>query len=319
VSASSPSNDPGTDKRRTTRVVQAIPVIVRGMDALGQAFKESTSTVMVNCNGCKYRSRHYVPKDSRVTVEIPAAAQGLPPRIVPARVVWVQRPRTFREIFHVALEFEVPGNVWEMDSPPEDWFPHPDDEHLVVPLSRDAAAPEHPAEPGYIPPGVNAGAAAQSPQTRSADGAAAGGMAGALDRGMAFVMPAPSLRSDPEHAAARQLVTAAVEAAMAKEIQKMRDRLEVRLQESVQAAVKSLAQGIADTVMKDMVSRATEQTAAIVVEAREACQASADELEERIRQVVREVVSAEQEGPQKSSSHKKRRKSKKRQLETVAT
>jgi hypothetical protein len=135
---SSTPTQTGADKRRTTRVVQAVPIVVRGLDALGQSFKESTTTVMVNCNGCKYRSRHYVPKESRVTVEIRAATQGAPPRTVPAKVVWVQRPRTFREIFHVALEFEVAGNVWGIQDPPEDWFRHPED---------DAIAEAPPAEP----------------------------------------------------------------------------------------------------------------------------------------------------------------------------
>lgn len=138
---SSTPTQTGADKRRTTRVVQAVPIVVRGLDALGQSFKESTTTVMVNCNGCKYRSRHYVPKESRVTVEIRAATQGAPPRTVPAKVVWVQRPRTFREIFHVALEFEVAGNVWGIQDPPEDWFRHPDD---------DAIAPAPPAEPSDV-------------------------------------------------------------------------------------------------------------------------------------------------------------------------
>ena len=130
----------GADKRRTTRVVQAVPIVVRGLDALGQSFKESTTTVMVNCNGCKYRSRHYVPKDSRVSVEIRSAVQGAPARVVPAKVVWVQRPRTFREIFHVALEFEVPGNVWGLQDPPEDWFRHPDDEALQAAAQAEAEA-----------------------------------------------------------------------------------------------------------------------------------------------------------------------------------
>lgn len=138
---SSTPTQTGSDKRRTTRVVQAVPIVVRGLDALGQSFKESTTTVMVNCNGCKYRSRHYVPKDSKVTVEIRAAVQGAPPRTVPAKVVWVQRPRTFREIFHVALEFDVAGNVWGIQDPPEDWFRHPDDDSI-------AAAP--PAEPSDV-------------------------------------------------------------------------------------------------------------------------------------------------------------------------
>ncbi len=66
-----PSEDPGAQKRRSTRIVQAVPITVTGVDALGQPFKERTTTVMVNCHGCKYQSKHYVPKNSTVTLEIP--------------------------------------------------------------------------------------------------------------------------------------------------------------------------------------------------------------------------------------------------------
>ncbi len=61
------SADPGTQKRRSTRIVQAVPITVTGTDALGQPFKERTTTVMVNCHGCKYQSKHYVPKNSMVS------------------------------------------------------------------------------------------------------------------------------------------------------------------------------------------------------------------------------------------------------------
>ena len=113
------STDPGTQKRRSTRIVQAVPITVTGTDALGQPFKERTTTVMVNCHGCKYQSKHYVPKNSMVTLDIPRPEGG--PFHTQGRVVWVQRPRTVRELFQIGLEFEVPGNFWGIAFPPEDW------------------------------------------------------------------------------------------------------------------------------------------------------------------------------------------------------
>ncbi len=113
------SADPGTQKRRSTRIVQAVPITVTGTDALGQPFKERTTTVMVNCHGCKYQSKHYVPKNSMVTLDIPRPEGG--PFHTQGRVVWVQRPRTVRELFQIGLEFEVPGNFWGIAFPPEDW------------------------------------------------------------------------------------------------------------------------------------------------------------------------------------------------------
>src|SRR6202522_4740225 len=121
VTESLPSSDPGTQKRRSTRIVQAIPITVSGTDALGQPFKERTTTVMVNCHGCKYQSKHYVPKNSIVKLDIPQPEPGSKPKSTEGRVVWVQRPRTVRELFQIGLEFEVPGNAWGIAFPPEDW------------------------------------------------------------------------------------------------------------------------------------------------------------------------------------------------------
>jgi hypothetical protein len=121
VTESLPSSDPGTQKRRSTRIVQAIPITVSGTDALGQPFKERTTTVMVNCHGCKYQSKHYVPKNSIVKLDIPQPEPGSKPKTTEGRVVWVQRPRTVRELFQIGLEFEVPGNAWGIAFPPEDW------------------------------------------------------------------------------------------------------------------------------------------------------------------------------------------------------
>ena len=114
----------GAKKRRSTRIVQAIPISVSGTDALGQPFKERTSTVMVNCHGCKYQSKHYVPKHSLVVLEIPRSDASTP-HIVSARVIWVQRPRTLRELFQIGVEFDASGNLWGIAFPPEDWGVEP--------------------------------------------------------------------------------------------------------------------------------------------------------------------------------------------------
>src|SRR5215472_11479743 len=108
-------------KRRSSRIVQAVPLVVRGVDALGRAFLERTSSLIINCHGCRYQSKHYVLKNMWVTLEIPHPEAGQPPRQVRGRVAWIQRPRTVRQLFQVALELELPGNVWGIGFPPEDW------------------------------------------------------------------------------------------------------------------------------------------------------------------------------------------------------
>ena len=78
-------------------MVRDFPITVIGIDALQEPFMENTNTVMVSCHGCKYQSTHYVPRGSVIELQI-AAARGIPPRRVAAKVIWVQRPRA------------VPGN-----------------------------------------------------------------------------------------------------------------------------------------------------------------------------------------------------------------
>src|SRR5277367_4362522 len=109
-------------KRRSTRIVQAVPLAVTGVDALGRPFTERTSTLIINCHGCRYQSKHYVLKNMWVTLEVPHPETGQPPRAVRGRVAWIQRPRTVRQLFQVALELEVPGNTWGIAFPPPDWF-----------------------------------------------------------------------------------------------------------------------------------------------------------------------------------------------------
>ncbi len=126
--ATAPSPGGELRKRRSTRIVQAVPLSVTGVDAIGRSFAEHTSTLIINCHGCRYQSKHYVLKNMWVKLEIPHPESGYPPRTVRGRVSWIQRPRTVRQLFQVALELESAGNVWGIAFPPEDWFPFPDTE-----------------------------------------------------------------------------------------------------------------------------------------------------------------------------------------------
>lgn len=124
-------------KRRSTRIVQAVPLVVTGVDALGRPFAERTSTLIINCHGCRYQSKHYVLKNMWVNLEVPHAEPGHAPRRVRGKVAWIQRPRTVRQLFQVALELEAPGNVWGIGFPPEDWFAFPEETQFM----SDSVAP----------------------------------------------------------------------------------------------------------------------------------------------------------------------------------
>ena len=129
-------------KRRSTRIVQAVPLVTTGVDALGRPFVERTSSLIINCHGCRYQSKHYVLKNMWVTMEIPHPETGQPPRTVRGRVAWIQRPRTVRQLFQVALELEIPGNVWGIAFPPEDWFVFPDAAQVAVKTDAGQETPQ---------------------------------------------------------------------------------------------------------------------------------------------------------------------------------
>src|ERR1700722_18469692 len=111
------SYNPSTERRRSERALQSLPLIVRGVDLLGQPFEERTSTLAFNSHGCRYTSTHHLPRNSWVTLELPAGAnrskEGDPLR---ARVAWVQRPHSIRDFFQIAVELETPAEVWKSGS-----------------------------------------------------------------------------------------------------------------------------------------------------------------------------------------------------------
>jgi hypothetical protein len=131
-------------KRRSTRIVQAVPLVVTGVDALGRPFVERTSSLIINCHGCRYQSKHYVLKNMWVTMEVPHQDSGQPPRTVRGRVAWIQRPRTVRQLFQVALELEVSGNVWGIAFPPEDWTASPEIAQVEMKLDAAHGTPQSP-------------------------------------------------------------------------------------------------------------------------------------------------------------------------------
>ena len=111
----------GEQRRRSTRLDQTLPVVVRGVDLLGQPFEERTATQAVSFHGCRYASKHHLPKNTWVTIEVTASPSQREPLRVRARVAWIHRPRTLRELFHVGVELESGANIWGVAVPPEDW------------------------------------------------------------------------------------------------------------------------------------------------------------------------------------------------------
>jgi PilZ domain len=315
------ANDPGTQKRRSTRIVQAVPITVTGVDALGQPFKERTTTVMVNCHGCKYQSKHYVPKNSAVTLEIPRTEPNMPARSVQGRVVWVQRPRTVRELFQIGLEFEVPGNFWGIAFPPEDW--------AASTAEEQAAAILEPSEPIYAPasdpaymketvvplagvPEIKPAPSAAAPPVASVPVAPAPASAppsalaptSSSDDTKIHLMPSPAQSQESQAAVARQMAKMVADAkdsldktirkgtqtAINEEMTVVRQQLDAQLHDAVEHAIKASMDRASESAAKRVVQQAADRTAAIVEEARKTTNANAAQLDEKVRKAVQDAV-----------------------------
>ncbi len=112
------STQSSTERRRSARVSESYPLVIRGSDLLGQPFEERTATLNFNLHGCRYSSKHHLPKNTWLTIESPKNSAR---RNVRARVAWIQRPHSVREFFQIAVELESPENIWGLDPPPADW------------------------------------------------------------------------------------------------------------------------------------------------------------------------------------------------------
>lgn len=112
------ANPTRMERRRSDRVFESVPLIVRGIDLLGQPFEERTATLAFNLQGCRYSSKHHLPRNTWITLELPQAPRRPNVR---ARVAWVQRPHSIRDFFQIAVELEGPANIWGMNALPAGW------------------------------------------------------------------------------------------------------------------------------------------------------------------------------------------------------
>jgi tetratricopeptide (TPR) repeat protein len=112
-------------KRRSTRLAQAVPLVVTWLGTRGKTLTEESTTVIVNCHGCRYFSRYRLRKNSRINIQIDAGGENRvsTPAGFPARVAWVRKSRRLNGLYLIGVEFETPQNLWEFEDVPEDWGP----------------------------------------------------------------------------------------------------------------------------------------------------------------------------------------------------
>jgi hypothetical protein len=109
-----PASDSYAERRRSQRVVIAMPVLVRGKTA-GKPFEEETNTVSVSATGCLVRLAAAVVRAQEIAVVNPKTAEELP-----SVVTFVGLKDAGKT--EVGVEFGEPSPLfWRIAFPPPDW------------------------------------------------------------------------------------------------------------------------------------------------------------------------------------------------------
>jgi len=122
MSNMSTASDLARPLRRSTRLNAAVPITVMGVDSYRGPYREEVSTLAVSCHGCRYESKHDVLTNSWVMLELNGRKHGAGPVSARGLVKWVKRSGETAGVYETAIELEDPGNIWGLDSPPQDWI-----------------------------------------------------------------------------------------------------------------------------------------------------------------------------------------------------
>ena len=102
------------DPRRSTRLSLQIPVIVTSLDPAVD-FRKECKTVFVNAHGCAVIVRERLNGETPLMMTLVSTGASKKGRVVLAvplleSVSWL-----------LGVEFDNPGNFWEVADPPADW------------------------------------------------------------------------------------------------------------------------------------------------------------------------------------------------------
>ena len=102
------------DARRSTRLSLQIPVVVTSLDPACDFHKEC-KTVFVSAHGCAVVVRERLKDDTPVTMKLVSNGASKTGRVVLAV------PLLESGSWFLGVEFDCPGNFWEVENPPADW------------------------------------------------------------------------------------------------------------------------------------------------------------------------------------------------------
>jgi hypothetical protein len=100
--------------RRSTRLALQIPVILTSLDP-AYFFRKECKTAIVNAHGCGIIVPQLLNNQTPVTVELVSNGANKNGRVVFAI------PLLENFSWFLGVEFDSPGNFWELENPPADW------------------------------------------------------------------------------------------------------------------------------------------------------------------------------------------------------
>jgi len=102
------------DARRSTRLPLQIPVVLTSLDpACG--FRKECKTVVVNVHGCGVIVPERLDNETPVMVNLVSNGASKNGRVV------LGIPLLENLSWLLGVEFDSPGNFWEVENPPADW------------------------------------------------------------------------------------------------------------------------------------------------------------------------------------------------------
>jgi len=122
--------------RRSTRLSISIPIVISGVDALGQEFSESVRTLVVNMHGGKILTNRHLTTGAEILIENRAVRS-----VAKACVVWLSEKHSVGDLHPVGLQLMEAQNVWGIAFPPEDWSGEPAEEQRAEPANPPAVEP----------------------------------------------------------------------------------------------------------------------------------------------------------------------------------
>jgi hypothetical protein len=165
MSNTSTASDMARPLRRSTRINKSVPITVMGVDSYRGPYREDVATVAVSCHGCRYESKHDVLTNSWVMLELPGKEAKDESVTARGLVKWVRRPDDTNGVYETAIELEDPGNIWGIDTPPQDWvtFCETRLEQAPTAKSKPFAVPRPEPQPKAAPVDEKPGNGAGSP------------------------------------------------------------------------------------------------------------------------------------------------------------